>query len=176
MKRTASCSDVQQVAEQLMVSEFSLQLGRVLGKATIPLGKAKVTIDGFHKDENRLTLVEAWAHVGKAKAAQRNKVLGDMLKLALVTSTLRRSCAGMKVESYLIFADKTAANVVSGKGWASLAAVEFGIATQVISLSPDVIDTIKEAQRQQDIRLAGDCDGEATRHAETQNRKETTEI
>jgi len=160
VKRIASCSDVQQLAEQLMVSEFARQLGRELGKATIPIGKAKVTVDGFHKDDNRVTLVEAWAHVGKAKAAQRNKVLGDMLKLALVTSALRRSYPSLKVESYLVFADSTAANVVNGKGWASLAAKEFGIATQVIALSNDVINTIKEAQRKQDIRTADECDAE----------------
>ena len=69
MKRAGSCSDVQQLAERLMINEFSRQLGRQLGKATIPMGKTKVTVDGFHKDENRVTLVEAWAHVGKAKAA-----------------------------------------------------------------------------------------------------------
>jgi hypothetical protein len=160
VKRIASCSDVQQLAEQLMVSEFLRQLGRELGKATIPIGKAKVTVDGFHKDDNRVTLVEAWAHVGKAKAAQRNKVLGDMLKLALVTSALRRSYPSLKLESYLVFADSTAANVVNGKGWASLAAKEFGIATQVIALSNDVINTIKEAQRKQDIRTADECDAE----------------
>jgi hypothetical protein len=107
-----------------------------------------------------VTLVEAWAHVGKAKAAQRNKVLGDMVKLALVTSALRRSYPSLKLESYLVFADSTAANVVNGKGWASLAAKEFGIATQVIALSNDVINTIKEAQRKQDIRTADECDAE----------------
>jgi len=157
MKRTASCSDVQQLAERLMISEFSRQLGRELGKATIPIGKTKVTVDGFHKDDNGVTLVEAWAHVGKAKKAQRDKVLGDMLKLALVSSALRRSHPGLNVESYLVFADGTAANVVDGKGWASLAAREFGIATRVMTLGTDVIETIKEAQRKQDIRVAEEC-------------------
>lgn len=85
MKRKASCSDVQQLAEQLMVREFSGQLGRELVKAKIPIGKAKVAVDGFHRDDHRVTLVEAWAHIGKAKSAQRNKVLSDMLKLALLT-------------------------------------------------------------------------------------------
>ena len=102
MKRKSSCSDVQQLAEKLMINEFSGQLGRELGKATIPIGRGvKVTVDGFHRDDNRVTLVEAWAHVGKAKSAQRNKVLGDMLKLALVTSVLRRSRPDLKIESYL---------------------------------------------------------------------------
>ena len=160
MKRTASCSDVQQLAEQLMVSEFSRQLGKEFGKATIPIGKAKVTVDGFHKSGNGVTLVEAWAHVGKAKAAQRNKVLSDMLKLALVTSVLRRSYPTLNMESYLVFADSTAAKVVNGKGWASLAAKEFGVATRVIALSNDVIDTIKVAQRKQDIRTIDERDAE----------------
>jgi hypothetical protein len=93
-------------------------------------------VDGFHKDDSRVTLVEAWAHVGKARAAQRNKVLSDMLKLALVASALRRSYPSLRVESYLIFADSAAANVVQGKGWASLATKEFGIATQVIARYP----------------------------------------
>jgi hypothetical protein len=158
MKRVASCSDVQQLAEGLMVIEFSRQLGRELGKATIPIGSANVAVDGFHKDDNGVTLVEVWAHGGKAKAAQRNKVLGDMLKLALVASVLRRSCPTLKVECYLGFADSTAANVVNGKGWASLAAKEFGIQTKIIALSAEVIDTIKEAQRKQDIRIIDECD------------------
>lgn len=136
-----------------MVSEFSRQLGRELGRATIPIGKNKVTVDGFHRDENRITLVEAWAHVGKAKSAQRNKVLSDMLKLAFLSSILRRSCPTSHVESHLVFADISAANVVNGNGWAALAAKEFGIAMQVIALSKEVIDTIKEAQRRQDIRV-----------------------
>jgi hypothetical protein len=143
MKRTASCSDVQQLAEGLIVSEFSRQLGRELGTAIIPIGSAKVAVDGFHKDDSGVTLVEAWAHVGRAKPAQRNKVLGDLLKLALVSSVLRRSYPALKVESHLVFADSAAANVVNGKGWASLAAKEFGITVQVIALSDDVIETIK---------------------------------
>ena len=147
MKRKSSCSDVQQLAKKLMINEFSGQLGRELGKATIPIGRGvKVTVDGFHRDDNRVTLVEAWAHVGKAKSAQRNKVLGDMLKLALVTSVIRRSRPDLKIESYLVFADRTAAGVVSGNGWASHAAKEFGIETRVIPLSSEVINTIKEAQ------------------------------
>jgi hypothetical protein len=157
MKRTASCSEVQQLAEQLMIGEFSRQLGRELGPETIPIGKNKVTVDGFHRDENRVTLVEAWAHVGKAKSAQRNKVLSDMLKLAFVSSVLRRSYPTSNVESHLIFADVSAANVVTGKGWAPLAAKEFGIAMQVIALSQEVINTIKEAQRRQDIRVTDEC-------------------
>ena len=160
MKRTASCSDVQQLAERLMVSEFSRQLGRELGTAIIPIGSAKIAVDGFHKDNNVVTLVEVWAHVGRAKAAQRNKVLGDMLKLALVASVLRKSHPTLKVECYLAFADSTAANVVIGRGWASLAAKEFGISARVIALSNDVINAIKEAQRKQDIRTIDECDAE----------------
>lgn len=149
-----------------MVSEFSRQLGRALGQATIPIGENKVTVDGFHRDDNRVTLVEAWAHVGKAKSAQRNKVLSDMLKLAFVSSVLRRSYPALNVESHLIFADASAANVVKGNGWAALAAKEFGIAMQVIALSKEVIEKIKEAQRRQDIRVTDECGTESDVSAE----------
>ena len=138
MKRTASCSDAQQLAERLMIAEFSRELGRELAAATIPIGTARVAVDGFHKDDSRVTLVEVWAHIGNAKAAQRNKVLSDMLKLVLVASVLRRSYPGLNAESYLVFADVAAANVVTGKGWASLAAREFGVEARVITLSPAV--------------------------------------
>ena len=144
-----------------MVSEFSRQLGRTLAPATIPIGRNKVTVDGFHRNDNRVTLVEAWAHVGKAKSAQRNKVLSDMLKLAFVSSLLRRSDPALNIESHLIFADADAANVVNGNGWAALAAKEFGIAMKVIALSTDVINTIKEAQRRQDIRVTDECNAES---------------
>ena len=140
-----------------MIAEFSRELVRELTPQTIPVGTARVTVDGFHKDDRRVTLVEVWAHIGKAKAAQRNKVLSDMLKLALVTSVLRRSCPGLDVESYLVFADVEAAKVVTGKGWASLAAKEFGVESKVITLSPDIVQAIRDAQKKQDIRF-DDCD------------------
>jgi hypothetical protein len=136
-----------------MIAEFSRELSRELAAATIPIGAAQVRVDGFHKDDRRVTLVEVWAHIGKAKAAQRNKVLSDMLKLALVTSVLRRSYPVLNVESYLVFADVEAAKVVTGKGWASLAAKEFGVESKVITLSPDIVRAIREAQKKQDIRF-----------------------
>lgn len=159
MKRTASCSDVQQLAEQLMVTELSRELGRTLAKATIPVGTSKVAVDGFHREGNQVILAEAWAHVGRARSAQRNKVLGNMLKLVFVTTILRRSHPDLTVESYIIFADGIAANVVNGNGWASLAANEFGITPRVVTLSEDVLTTIKEAQRRQDIRISDDSEG-----------------
>jgi hypothetical protein len=78
-----------------------------------------------------------------------------------VSSVLRKSYPTVNVESHLIFADVSAANVVSGNGWAALAAKEFGIAMQVIPLSKDVINTIKEAQRRQDIRATDECNAES---------------
>ena len=58
-------------------------------------------------------------------------MLADTLKLALITSAFRRSDPSLKVESYLVFADNSAATVVNGQGWASLAAKEFGITEKI---------------------------------------------
>jgi hypothetical protein len=66
--------------------------------------------------------------------------------------------AGLKVESYLVFADVVAANVVNGKGWASLAAKEFEVEARVIALSADVIGAIKDAQKKQDIRMVDESE------------------
>jgi hypothetical protein len=153
MKRTASSSDVQQLAEGFMVSALSKDLGRTLTKATVPIGKSSVSVDGFHREDGRVILAEAWAHMGKVRAAQRNKVLTDMLKLILIETALRRSHPALAVECYLVFADATAASVVKGHSWAAAAASEFGIRPHVVTLSEDIIDAIREAQRRQDIRL-----------------------
>ncbi len=114
MKRRASSSDVQQLAEGLMVSALSKDLGRTLKKATVPIGQSKVSVDGLHREDNRVILAEAWAHVGKVRAAQRNKVLTDMLKLILIKTALHRSQPALGVECYLAFADSTTASVVKG--------------------------------------------------------------
>lgn len=162
VRRTSSRSDVQQFAEKLLIEEFSRQIGKELSEATIPIGQSRVTVDGYFKDSSVVVLVEAWSHVGKAKPAQRHKVLGDILKLALIANVVKRSCLDIKVESYLIFADELAATVVNGNTWASIAAKEFGIETIVIALSEEIIKEIKEAQRIQDIRLAEDTERNAS--------------
>lgn len=98
-----------------MLDEFSRQIGKELKASTIPIGQAVVSVDGFLKEGDIVILAEAWAHIGKAKSAQRNKVLGDLLKLAFINSVLRRSYPSVMVESYLLFADAAAASVISGK-------------------------------------------------------------
>jgi hypothetical protein len=135
------------------LDEFSRQIGKELRASTIPIGQAVVTVDGFFKEGDFVILAEAWAHIGKAKSAQRNKVLGDLLKLAFISSVLKRSYPTVMVESNPLFADNAAASAISGKSWASLAAREFGIKTMVVALSDQVIEAIKEAQRKQDIRI-----------------------
>jgi hypothetical protein len=157
MKRTESCSTAQQNAEQQMVSQFSIELGRPLVKKTVNLENVNVTVDGFYEDERGSTFVEAWAHLGNAKAAQRHKVLADMLKLALITTTLRTLNPDALVESYLLFACDRAANLVRGRGWAALAAEKFGIKHCVVEISPETKETIREAQHKQDIRFVDEC-------------------
>jgi hypothetical protein len=155
VKRAASSSDVQQLVEHLMLIELSKALGRTLTKATIPVGRSKISVDGFHREPHRVILAEAWAHVGKAKAAQVNKVRSDMLKMVLIKGLLKRSYPDLKVECYLAFADSIAAAVITtGRSWTSIAAAEFGIEARVVALTEEVIAKIKETQQRQDIRIA----------------------
>jgi len=157
IKRKASCSYVQQAAEQLMLAELSEILNVTLIAASIPIGTATVSVDGFYRDNTKVILAEAWAHVGKAKPAQRNKVLADLLKLSLISTVLKRTNEGLTIESYLIFADPEAAAVVTGRSWASIAATEFRINPRIVALPTTTLTLIKDAQRKQDIRLPDEC-------------------
>lgn len=76
--RPPGSSTEQREAERVMLDVLGQQLGRALGPATItvPSG-ARVEVDGA--DVGRTVLVECWAHQGKAKPAQKNKVLADAL-------------------------------------------------------------------------------------------------
>jgi len=152
-KRKASCSDAQQLAEELIVAELSKIVGVELNSAELKLGITKVSVDGFAQNGNRVVLVEAWAHIGKIKSAQRNKIHSDLLKLGLIRTGLLRSDPSLTVDSYIAFADEAAAAIVkSGRCWASAAAREFGITPRVVKLPEEVLQKIREAQKRQDIR------------------------
>ncbi len=85
--RPPGSSTEQRDAERVMLDLLGEILGLVLGPATIkvPSGE-RVEIDGT--DAHRTVLVECWAHQGPPKAAQRNKVLADALKLHWISTTL----------------------------------------------------------------------------------------
>ncbi len=76
-------------AERWMLVELSRRLEvRLVPRRLAMADGVRVELDGG--DEDLTVLVEAWAHQGPPKPAQRNKVLADALKLVWVASTLPR--------------------------------------------------------------------------------------
>ncbi|MBA2680473.1 MAG: hypothetical protein H0U76_19020 [Ktedonobacteraceae bacterium] len=111
-----------------------------------------VHVDGYCDDGQRIVLIEVWAHIGKAKSAQKQKVLGDVLKLALLSRMLAKEKPDRTVESFIVFIDEEAAAVLHGKSWGAFAAQEFDVKTELVKLDVLTIQNIKDAQRRQDIR------------------------
>lgn len=134
----------QRLAERLMIDALSRQLGLQLGKVrqVTPEGQ-RVEIDGLSTDP--AVLVEAWAHQGKPKAAQKNKVLSDVVKMLWVDKTL----FGGAARKILAVSDTLAVEHFMGKSWMAAAVRDFGIEIRVVDLPADVRMKIAAAQKKQ---------------------------
>jgi hypothetical protein len=135
----------QRRAEAVMLDLLGARLGLTLQPRRIPVGGngARVEIDGA--DENLTTLVEAWAHHGRPKVAQKNKVLADALKLLHVAGTLTPS-----PRLVLCLCDAEAAHhFTTARSWAADALRAFGIGVEVVELPVDVREAVLTAQRRQ---------------------------
>lgn len=142
-KVPAGDSTVQRQAEGAMLDALTQELGCPLTSERIHLPDGSyVDVDGVSHEPP--VLVEAWAHQGAPKAAQRNKVLADALKLMYVGGLL-----GSRHRLVLCFSDPDAARPFSGRSWYAGALRDRGVEVRVVDLSPDWRARIMEAQRRQ---------------------------
>jgi hypothetical protein len=103
----------------------------------------RVEVDGA--DEELTVLVEAWAHQGPPKAAQKHKVLADVLKLLYVAAP--RPVAPRLV---LCLCDPEAArHFTIARSWAAHALRNFAIEVSVVELPADVKAAVIAAQQRQ---------------------------
>lgn len=136
-------SSEQREAEVLMVRALADQLGVALAPRRIELpGGVHMELDAASDDLK--VLVEAWAHQGPAKPAQRNKVLTDGFKLAFVNRALGKD----ERRLILLFSDSEAPKKFTS-GWAAAALREFGVELVVVDLDADVKERIWNAQQRQ---------------------------
>jgi hypothetical protein len=78
-------SQEQQEAEDLVIGLLGKSLGLALVKKRFELPAGGwLEIDGYC--DSPRTLCEAWAHIGKPKSAQKNKVMADAMKLLFASS------------------------------------------------------------------------------------------
>jgi hypothetical protein len=139
----AGDSREQREAEPVMVAELSAELGVVLAPREIRLSDgSRVKVDGASGDLS--VLCEAWAHQGRPKSAQRNKVIVDAFKLSHVARSL-----GTSPRLILLFSDDTACAPFTRSGWAAGALRTHGIELKVVPLPDDLRQRVVAAQARQ---------------------------
>jgi hypothetical protein len=145
----AGDSSAQRRAEGLMLDLYQLQIAVPLQRPFVvrtPSG-ARMEFDaGMEPVDGRPgLLVEAWAHQGPPKAAQKKKIVGDALKLAY-GATLSSGPAML----VLLFSDDLAvAPFISTRAWSASAFSHFGIETVVVPLPDHEREQIRAAQLRQ---------------------------
>ena len=93
--------------------------------------------------ENKI-VVEAYARIGPLKGAQKHKVKGDILKLALIGETL-----GPSWRLIYCFASHEAAKYARGDSWVARAALHFQVEITVVDLGNEQKQNVIAAQKRQ---------------------------
>ena len=141
---SASHSREQREAEPIMLALLSERLGVELTPRRIVLDEGvRVEVDGAADDLS--VLVEAWAHQGPPKVAQKHKVLADVLKMLHVAATLP-----VAPRLVLCLSDSEAAHhFTTARSWAAHALRAFAIEVEVVELPGEIRAAIVEAQKRQ---------------------------
>ncbi|MEU0546748.1 hypothetical protein [Micromonospora sp. NPDC005979] len=140
----AGDSAVQRHAESVMLGLLGVRLGCALSPRRFMLEDGSwVEVDGV--DENLTVLVEAWAHQGPPKSAQKHKVLADAFRLMFAASSLPTP-----PRLVLCLCDPQAAHhFTTARSWAAAALRRFGVEVEVVELPTDVRSDILAAQQRQ---------------------------
>lgn len=133
----------QREAETVMIALLSQRIGVELAPEHLQLPEGgRLQLDGFSREP--CVLCEAWAHLGEAKAAQKDKVTKDVLKLMYA-----RSLLNTEARSILLFSDETAAKFLRGKSWRAQAMRSLGVEVYVVDLPANLRAKVLAAQSRQ---------------------------
>jgi hypothetical protein len=131
----------QRQAETVMISLLSARLGFDLQPKRISLPDGgRLELDGH--SSLPMVACEAWAHLGRAKSAQMDKVAKDILKLMFVQGLL-----GDQTRLILLFCDEAAAQLLRGRSWRAQARRTLGIEIEVVDPPLEVREKIAKGKR-----------------------------
>lgn len=132
-----------QEAEALMLARFGERADTRLEPRRVQLGYGSwVELDGVSDDPP--VYVEAWAHQGPPKAAQKSKVMNDAMRLLAAAGV-----ADAHPRLVLLFADEEAARQFRTGTWRATALAAAGIEVEVVDLPADVREGLRAAQQRQ---------------------------
>jgi hypothetical protein len=140
-------SYVQRLAEATILKLLSEDLGVEIRPRRLEMADGiHVDLDGVHDSpDHQPVLVEAWAHQGPPRPAQKAKVMTDALRLLWVDRS-RYEGGARKI---LALTDDDAAKHFRGKTWMGSALRELGIEVRVVSLPDEMRSQIRKAQERQ---------------------------
>ena len=139
----AGDSREQREAEPLMLAWLGAHLGARFERRRMRFDDGSwLELDGASDDPP--ILVEAWAHQGPPKSAQKMKVVNDAFKLLAV-----RHLVPEGTRLILLLADEAAARPFRAGTWRSAAMREAGIEVMVAELPDAVRARLRAAQERQ---------------------------
>ena len=136
-------SSEQRKAEDILLEIVSDSIGKPLHEYRHKIEDSWLQVDGASDDNT--VLCEAWAHIGKPKPAQKNKVMSDALKLLYVEKLLEKTVH----RKILIFADDDAASEFQGRSWRAKCLKKFNIEVLVVNIPEQLRSEILTAQKRQ---------------------------
>jgi len=139
----AGDSREQREAEGIMLAWLENHLGIRLERRRVTFADGSwLEVDGACDDPP--VLVEAWAHHGPPKSAQKMKVVNDAFKLLAVQRTVADDA-----RLILLFAEEAAAAPFRAGTWRSAALREAGIEVLVAELPARTVELVRAAQKRQ---------------------------
>jgi hypothetical protein len=145
MSKHKSDSSEQRSAERYMLEDMNRRRGLSLRSEPLKLKCGiQVELDGY--DPDKRVLCEVYAHIGLLKGSQPDKIASDILKMLLVENEL-----GGHWRKIYCFADKAAAQKLSGDSWLACAAARFNIEPEVVDMPDDTRDSVLRAQDRQSM-------------------------
>ena len=143
MSKHKSDSTEQRSAESKMLELLENEIGaNFSSSSSLPIDLGVVP-DGIDLDKQ--IVVEAYARIGGAKGGQKQKIKGDVLKLAYIDKCLP------DWNKIMLFACSKTAGDLLGQSWVANAAREFGIETYVVDLPEGLKETVVQAQSRQEM-------------------------
>jgi hypothetical protein len=136
-------SSEQREAEREMMANLTAELGVKLAPTYLHIAAGiRMDIDGACAEP--LVLVEAWAHQGRAKSAQRHKLAMDAFKL-----TTARHALGEHARLILLVSDEAAVSHAVGSSWFGYALRVAGVEFKVVELAAETRARLQAAQKRQ---------------------------
>ena len=142
-KEEKSSSIEQQMAEQIIFQKVNDWLGvELVENAKIFVGNTFMQPDFYSKADG--IIGEIYAHIGKPKKAQDNKIANDILKMLLL-----EKIEGKIYRKINVVCDEDEIKKLKGTSVLAKCIRQFDIEVKMIEIETDLRDTLIEAQKRQ---------------------------